>query len=37
MNKQELKELTYKMVEERVNKGTELFNTLYSSQSCMTN
>lgn len=27
MNKQELKELTYKMVEERVNKGTELFNS----------
>ena len=27
MNKQELKELTYKMVEERVNKGVELFNS----------
>ena len=27
MNKQKLKELTYKMVEERVNKGTELFNS----------
>lgn len=27
MNKKELKELTYKMVEERVNKGTELFNS----------
>lgn len=27
MNKQELKDLTYKMVEERVNKGVELFNS----------
>lgn len=27
MNKQELKDLTYKMVEERVDKGVELFNS----------
>lgn len=26
-NKQELKDLTYKMVEERVDKGVELFNS----------
>lgn len=28
MNKQELKDLTYKMIEERVSKGVELFNSL---------
>lgn len=28
MNQQELKELTYKMVSERVNEGTKRFNSL---------
>lgn len=37
MNKQELKDLTYKMVEERVDKGLSCLIASYSFQSCMVN
>lgn len=35
MNKQELKDLTYKMVEERVDKGVEFLIASYSFLSYM--